>query len=641
MIHADTIARVKERTDLVSLVGETVRLTRRGRSFVGLCPFHKEKSPSFHVNPERGIFHCFGCKESGTAIDFVMKVEGMNFAEAVRALAERSGVEIVETATEAERREANAARRARDDLYAVSHLAATFFEQSMRGPSAHPLASYALAELARRGLDTREATGPVADALQAFRVGYAPPGWDGLANFLKRQGVSPVLAEKVGLLVARGTGTGFYDRFRHRLMFAVTDVQGRVIAFSGRSLPEPTPDEMRRLGLQPSTAGESPAKYMNSPESPIYTKGEHLFGLHQARHAIRQDGQAILVEGNFDVLSLHARGICNVIAPLGTAFTTTQAKLLKRFAPIVTILFDGDAAGRKATWAARIPAHEGGLEARAATLPAKLDPDELVRTKGPEALKSVLKSAKELYEHLIEDALQNDSFNDATTDGKLARMRAVANLLGEQKDPVKRLMLKTYADRLSSKLIVGGTAPADLRQVEQLLEHATRYDAEQPMELRAAETTMPGHRARSRSQVQDVGEYILGALLDHPVLLDDPEVMEALDVLDGDLALAAGAVRQSLGTETQLIPDEFLAHIPASIQAFAAGRLVSPVFETADEARATLLKNAGKLRGLSLSREKAATVNELQRVAPLGDVEREEALLREAARQAKAKLGLG
>ncbi|HMY21139.1 MAG TPA: DNA primase, partial [Polyangium sp.] len=530
MIAPQTIASVKERTDLVALIGETVRLVRKGRTFQGLCPFHKEKTPSFHVNPERGIYHCFGCKESGSAIDFLMKVEGMTFTEAVRSLAERAGIEVVDTATDAERREAIAARRARDDLYAINNLAATFFEQSMRGPSAHPLALYALHELHRRGLDPGpDAAGSVADALQAFRVGYAPPAWDGLVSFLKRQGVSPAAAEKVGLLVPRSSGTGYYDRFRHRLMFAVTDVQGRVIAFSGRSLAEPTAEELRSLGLSPQAGAEVPAKYVNSPESPIYTKGEHLFGLYQARHAIRQRGEALLVEGNFDVLSLHARGVDNVVAPLGTAFTAAQAKLLKRFTPTVTILFDGDAAGKKATWAARVPCKEGGLDARVGVLPPKADPDDFVRTRGVEALKSVTKSAKEMYEYLIENALENDAFNDASTNGKLSRIHAVAALLGEQQDPVKRLMLKTYADRMSSKLVMGGQSPVDLRQLEQLLEQATSRAPRQP--LRAAETQAPHHQARSRARGEDIGLEIFGALIDFPVLFDDPEVMDALEAL--------------------------------------------------------------------------------------------------------------
>lgn len=639
MIAPQTIASVKERTDLVALIGETVRLARKGRTFTGLCPFHKEKSPSFHVNPERGIYHCFGCKESGSAIDFLMKIEGMSFIEAVRALAERTGVEVIDTATDVERREAQAARRARDDLYAVNHLAATFFEQSMRGTSAHPLASYALQELKRRGLDPGpDAAGSVADALQAFRVGYAPPAWDGLTAFLKRQGVSPTAAEKVGLLVPRSSGSGYYDRFRHRLMFAVSDVQGRVIAFSGRSLAEPTADELRGLGLSPAAGAEVPAKYVNSPESPIYTKGEHLFGLYQARHAIRQKGDAILVEGNFDVLSLHARGIDHVCAPLGTAFTAAQAKLLKRFTPTVTLLFDGDGAGKKATWSSRLACKEGGLDARVGVLPAKADPDDFVRTRGVDALTMVTKAAKELYEHLIEDALENDAFNDATTDGKLSRIHAVAALLGEQQDPVKRLMLKTYADRMSSKLVMGGQSPTDLRQLEQLLEQAANRGPTQA--LRAAETQAPHHQARSRVRVDDIALEILGSLIDFPVLFHDPEVMDAVGSLDGDAALAIGTVRQSLTDEMEYLADEFLARIPASIHAFAAGRLASPVFETADMAREELIKNAGKLKKLSLLRENAATADQLQRVAPLGDVALEDALLLEGARRARAKLGL-
>jgi DNA primase len=639
MIAAETIALVKERTDLVALIGETVRLQRRGRSFVGLCPFHKEKTPSFHVNPERGYFHCFGCKEKGTAVDFLMKIEGLAFPEAVRTLAERAGIEIVDTATDAEKREANAARRARDELYAVNNLAATFFEQCLRGHAPHPLAHHAVAELARRGLDAQDAVGPVADALQAFRVGYAPPGWDGLVTFLKRQGISPIVAERVGLLVPRPASSGHYDRFRHRLMFAVTDVQGRVVAFSGRSLPEPTPEELRRLGLSPST-GEAPAKYMNSPESPIFTKGEHLFGLYQARHAIRQLGEAILVEGNFDVVSLHARGIDNVIAPLGTAFTPAQAKLLKRFAPTVTILFDGDAAGKKATRAARGPCREGGLHAKVAVLPPGLDPDDLARQRGRDAIVQVVKNSRAMREYLIDDALDSDAFGGATIEEQRARLRAVAQILAEEDDPTLRAMTKLYADRLSSKLVVGGRSPTDVHELERMIAQATARVPLPATPHDGATTLEPGTRAKSRAQVEEIGRRILGALMDFPELIDDPDVVDALDVLDGDLALAANAVRQVRGTEMGLYADEFLAQIPSPIHAFAAGRLASPVFEAVGEAKEELLKNAGKLRRLSLSRENAAAVDELHRVEPLGDAALEDALLMESVRRARAKRGL-
>src|SRR6201999_822007 len=198
----------------------------------------------------------------------------------------------------------------------------------------------ALEELAKRGLEPGK-DAKIDEVLQAFRIGYAPPGWDGLTSFLRAQGISPTAAETVGLLVPRSSGSGYYDRFRHRLMFAVMDAQGRVVAFSGRALRDlPSADAANEKN-------DPPPKYINSPESPIYTKGQMLFGIHQARHAIRQEENAVLVEGNFDVVSLHARGLSNVVAPLGTAFTGEQAKLLKRFAKGVVFLFDGDGAGKK------------------------------------------------------------------------------------------------------------------------------------------------------------------------------------------------------------------------------------------------------------------------------------------------------
>jgi DNA primase len=649
MISPETIALVKERTDLVALIGETVRLTRRGRSFTGLCPFHKEKSPSFHVSPERGFFHCFGCKKSGNAIDFVMEVDGQTFVEAIRSLAERSGIEVIETATEAERREANAARRDRDELYAVNNLAATYFEHMLRGGpgmKAHPLARYAREELAKRGLALPEDGGdplsPIADALQAFRIGYAPFGWDGLTAYFRQQGKRASDGEKVGLLVPRSTGSGHYDRFRHRLMFAVTDVSGRVIAFSGRALPDPKPEEIAAFGLSgpaPSPDGP-PAKYINSPESPIYTKGEHLFGLHQARHVIRRDGQAIVVEGNFDVVALHARGIGNVVAPLGTAFTPAQAKLLKRFAQAVVLLFDGDAAGKKAARASRGPCNEAGLSTKVAVLPTGTDPDELARKKGPDAIKSLVKNARGMLEYLIDDALHGDSFQGSSLMEQQGRIKAVADLLRSENDPTLRAQAKLYADRLSSQLIVQGRSPDDLRQLERLIEEATSGSSRRAEALSSSETLEPRERALSPNRENQVSETILGAILDFPELLDDPEIELALSLLDGEAALAVAALRRARGPQKDLDAAEFLAQIPGPIHSFAAGRLASPLFEAAVDAKAAISDNARKLERLSLSREKAAVRDQPNKAEALGDLDAVEAMLRDAARRAQKKLGM-
>lgn len=584
MIAEETIAAVKARVNVVELIAETVKLTRRGRSFVGLCPFHQEKTPSFHVNAERGFFHCFGCKESGGAIDFVIKTEGYTFPEAVRVLAERAGIEVVDTITEAERREQQAARRSKEDLFAVNNAAAVFFERSLAGSGAHPLAHLARAELKRRGLtDQHGAT------LQAFRVGYAPYGWDALSTYLKQQGISPVQAERVGLLVPRQSGTGHYDRFRHRLMFAVTDVLGRVIAFSGRALPEPSPEELAALHLSgPQTGtGEAPAKYINSPESPIYTKGEHLFGLHQARQAIRQSGEAILVEGNFDVVSLHARGVGTAVAPLGTAFTAAQAKLLKRFAPSVIVLFDGDNAGRKATRAARAPCRESGLDAKVSSLPRGIDPDDFVRKHGRVGMDGVLGGAVGMIEWTIDDVLNGDAFAGGTLAERAERVEAAVRALAEERNPVLAAMAKSYADKIAATLVVDGHAPTNLRQLEQMVRGALAGGA--------APASRPVEALHGPSCA------ILGALLDHPSLLDDEAVRGAMDAVDGDVALGVALVsrlREHVHSE--------LHSFPEALHDFVAARLAAPMFDDAEQARRVVIDNASTILVRAVSHQEAA-----------------------------------
>ncbi len=640
MIAPETIALVKERTDIVAVIGETVRLTRSGRSFKGLCPFHKEKSGSFYVHPDRGFYHCFGCHESGSAIDFVMKTNGLDFREAVVMLAERAGIHVEETTSKDPR--AGEVKRDKDELYAVNGLAATYFERELglskthASHSSHALAHYALDELARRGMpdlaeESEDATRWM-NAAQAFRLGYAPPGWDGLATFLRQQGISPLVAERAGLLVPRERGSGHYDRFRHRLMFAVVDPLGRVVAFSGRALAPPKQGELPPGS--PTYGGESPAKYINSPESPIYKKGEQLFGLFQAKLALRNRGEAILVEGNFDVVSLHARGIDTAIAPLGTAFTSEQAKLLKRFVPKVVVLFDGDAAGRKATRAARGPCRDGGLEARVARLPQGIDPDDLVRTRGPRALAEILKNASGMLEYLIQDALDSEAFSGASLTERVARVRAVAKLLSEEDDPNLQLMGKRYADELSQQLVMSGKAPGDLVQLERLIQQAVT----RPEASRRAEDA-ERRRPRPPSRVEALGLKVLGALLDFPGLLDDPAVAEALASVEGDAALAIVALRQHRAQhQGRLDAEELLALVPRPIHPFAAARLASPAFEADSDAKAELLENAQKLRNLSWQREKAATLESLHQSSSTFSPEDAE-LLRELERRAKSKRG--
>ncbi len=634
MISPDTIAQVRDRTDIIAVVQESVpTLKRRGRSFSGLCPFHKEKTPSFHVNPDRGFFHCFGCKESGSVIDFVMKMEGATFPEAVRSLAERAGIAVEEDRNTIEPSVQDRLRKQKDELFNANNVAAHYYEEQLR---THPLRQYALDELARRGL-VPGASAPVDDALQAFRIGYAPPGWDGLTAYFRAQGISPVAGESVGLLVPRSSGSGHYDRFRHRLMFAVSDPQGRVVAFSGRALEDP-PD------APPREAGDRVAKYINSPESPIYTKGQTLFGLYQARHAIRQAEHAVLVEGNFDVVSLHARGVQHVVAPLGTAFTVDQAKLLKRFAGTVTFLFDGDAAGKKAVRLSREPVRESGLLAKVATLPEGQDPDEIVRTRGVEALEGVLSHARGMLEYLLDAALDT-SFASADAYERAARVTEVAKILAMEDDPLIRSMAKTYADQLAGRLDV--VSPDAFRALERTVRRALEEAGPRPPMLHGA--TPKDARIKGVTAGSPERREIVGALIEYPSLLNDPAVAEVLPLLEGNSAQIIAALAQSLieppasaksdGTlEKALDTSVFLEQIPAMFRGFAEQRLAAPTLASRDDARGHLLENANKLKRAVLSRETGDIAREQHERA--GDWDAERALARQAEERMRMKHGV-
>jgi DNA primase len=635
-ISEETIKAVKERVDIVALIGEGVALKRSGRTFKGLCPFHKEKTPSFHVNPERSYFHCFGCGEKGTAIDYLIKREGHTFAEAVRALAERLGIPVAEEGGSRDIALVERKKREREDLYGVMKLAAHWFVEQL---GQHPLSHLARAELARRGLgDSSDRR--VADACEAFFVGYAPYGWDGLAGYFKRQGISLDLAEALGLVRRRQSGSGHYDLFRHRLMFAVVDRIGRVVAFSGRALDEPSAPELRAIGVEPAPPRDddrAPPKYVNSPESPIYVKGDTVFGLYQARHAIRDAQRAVLVEGNFDVLSLHARGLANVVAPLGTAFTPAQAKLIRRYAPTVVVLFDGDAAGRKATMAVRGPAGEAGLGIRVANLPEGSDPDDYSRAHGIDAVARTLDASRGMLEYLIDRSFEGIKTGSPEEIG--ACLKEVRRYLSEANDPDTQAMAKAYADQLAGKVLVSGKPLADMRALERAV--ATALSPRQAAATGQQAGAMPiTPTARSRSQERAIEQAVLGAVLDFPELLGEIEVTDALQDAEGDLALGLDAVRRIWDAKGSLAGDEVLDLIPRPIHAFASGRLAAPKFAEVKEARAELLENAKKLREKSLRADRAATMEQLGRAGKLGDKATEDELLEQLARRSKEKLGL-
>ena len=596
MIRQDIIDDVRSRTDIVALVSESVRLVRRGNTWKGCCPFHKEKTPSFNVNPVKGLAHCFGCKESCDAIGFVEKTQGLSFVEAVTMLAERLGITIEETRSPQERREAAAAKDQQNAVYRANELAALWFETNLwsatipagipsefRLPklAAQPVGvENAWLELDKRGL--APASGEhtlIGSTLRAFRVGYAPPFWDHLARHLVQAGISPNVAEQAGLVAPSQTGGRHYDRFRNRLMFAVIDVQGRVVGFSGRMLPAPQGGDL--------AACKEPAKYVNTPESRVYTKGQQLFGLYQARNAVRRADQAALVEGNFDVVSLHARGIDNVVAPLGTAFTQEQASLLKRFCTHVTLAFDGDTAGRKATIASREACASAALSARVASLPQGKDPDAFVRELGAEPFQRLLDGAPGLVEWLINDALDVASFHRAPLQEQLDRVRNVAELLVKENDPEMRQLAEVYANRAAARLGLTASTSVTVDQLRRIIVGKRRG---------ATTTNRDAPATVKRGPEWAIQCAMLGAVIDGISHADELLALGLEDVLDGDVALAFVALMQHGACHGAL------ADVPPSLREFVAGRMVEPVHEV-DEALEIVRANVAKLRSMhTLSR---------------------------------------
>ena len=360
------IDEIQARADIAEWIGRYVPLKRAGRHFKALCPFHREKTPSFMVNTEKQIFHCFGCGAGGNIFSFLVQHDRLTFPEAVRQLADHVGVPLPD-------RDAGARNGSLERLRALMEKICQYFERTL----AHPQQGKAArAYLEQRGVTPRTRS--------LFRLGLAPAGWDHLLNAAKTTGVSPEDLETAGLII-RGQ-SGYYDRFRNRLIFPIVDLRGRVVGFGGRSLD-----------------GQEP-KYLNSPETPLYTKGRHLFGLAQAKEAIVAQKTAVIVEGYFDCVVLSGGGLPHVVSPLGTALTADHARLLKRYAENVILAFDADAAGETATLRSIDLLVETGLHVHVAQLPRHVDPDEYLRARGLEGVEQLLAGSVNIFDFLIETA---------------------------------------------------------------------------------------------------------------------------------------------------------------------------------------------------------------------------------------------
>jgi len=407
------IEEVRDRADIVEVVGEVVRLKKRGKNWVGLCPFHPEKTPSFNVTPEKQMYYCFGCQAGGNVFTFLMEYEKLDFPSAVRGLAERVGVEVPDTAVD-QGPDPNAG------LYHANRLAAELYHRLLlEGPHAAAARTY----LEERGIER--------ETVDAFLLGWAPEEWETLIREAERQGVDRQTLTDAGLASRSERTGGVYDRFRGRLCFPIRSVGGKVVALSGRRLDDAEP------------------KYLNSADSPIFTKGRTLFNLDLARGPIRRSGAVVVVEGNFDVVSLHQAGFRNVVAPLGTAFTAEQARILKRYTATAYLAYDGDPAGERSAFRTADLLLPAGFAVRIVRLALGEDPDSVVRRSGSGAFEERLRESRDVIDAKLDIVRERVDLADV-----MKKRRAIRRLMSSVErvaDPVTRAL---YTEKLADALDV-------------------------------------------------------------------------------------------------------------------------------------------------------------------------------------------
>jgi DNA primase len=574
MILPGSIQEVNDAAKIEEVVGDFVNLKRRGANYSGLCPFHNEKTPSFNVNPARNIFKCFGCGKAGDPITFVMEHEQVSYVEAVRYLAKKYRIELKETEYTDQQREA---QRELDSLYLVNQFAHDYFQQQLfetdRGKSV------GLAYFKQRGF--REET------MRNFGLGFTQNEWDGLLNTAKRAGYNPDLLKKLGLLTQSER-----DFFRDRVMFSIHNLTGKVIAFAGRI--------MNKDPKQP--------KYINSPETEIYLKSKVLYGMFQAKKAIRQLDECLLVEGYTDVISLHQSGIENVVASSGTALTPDQIRLIKRFTPNIRFVYDGDAAGIKAALRGLDLALEEDMDVRLVLLPNQEDPDSFVQRVGADAFKEYLvENGKDIVQFEAE-LLLKEAGNDPTK--RAGVLGQIAKTIAKIRNPLRRdEYLKVTRQLLAvdeGKLLheVNRQVKQDLEKQQKQREATPDWDEEE------SEQEMPRPRPQMQEQTISIGDEfqekdLIRVLVHFGNEMYDPEhevtvaqfiwlniqdVVSEFDnafyrrVLEGSMAQAQQGIALSHGF--------FLQHREAEIRQLAANLLSSPYeFSEGWEKRKDILLN--------------------------------------------------
>jgi DNA primase len=531
------LAEINAKVDLLSYVSQYVTLKKQGREYVGLCPFHAERTPSFSVNAEKGVWHCYGCDAGGDLFKFVQRHENADFPTAVRMLAGRAGITIDESPG-AQRR-----RSERETIYEANAAAQAFFAAALR-KSAH-----AQAYLAQRGIEARTA--------QAFGIGYAPDAWDELKLALERNGVDAQSALAAGLVRERERGDGSFDFFRNRLMLPIYNLTGEVMAFGGRAL------------------GPEPPKYLNTPSTAAYTKGKHVYALNVARRAAAAEGALIVVEGYLDAIGLHQAGFGNAVASLGTAFTQEQARELPRVAPSLYLCFDGDPAGETATAPSFDMLIDEGLSVRVVSLPAGKDPDEIVLDGGASAFTALLAASIPWVDFKIDMACSRIAQAFAS---KSDIAREAMQVIAHVRDPIER---DQYVKAMARRLDVDETA---LRQAR-FSPPAHGAGAAQPN--RRSDEPVIRARPRSAPDPPSVERDLLQIVLARPSLIGVAAARVSPDDLELDQFREAFArlVEHRVEVEQGLNPLSVFSDDESSAELARLALAAPPVSAEDDERR--------------------------------------------------------
>ena len=519
-----TIEQVQSRLDIVEVVSGYMPLKKAGANFRALCPFHQEKTPSFMVSSRKQIYHCFGCGAGGDVISFVMEYEKVEFMEALKILAQKTGIKLPLF------RRADYIRRstAANLLYRINEMAASYYNAILVGSNR---AAEAREYLRQRGIS--------AETVAAFKLGFAPQSWDGLLKYAQKNHISPETLLKAGLVLPGKEGT-FYDRFRNRIIFPIFDINSKTVGFGARVLDDSTP------------------KYINSPETDIYVKGRHLYGLNIAQNEIRKRNEVIIVEGYLDLIIPFQNGVGNVAATLGTALTVEQISLIKRYTTNVVIIFDADEAGEAASLRSLDILVGEGLNVKLVSLPKGFDPDKYVRAKKEEGFRSVVGSAKGLFDYKMDILLSRHGRDSA---------EAKAKIISEMLPTIKRMdnavLRSDYIKRLSHNLSVDEKAILiELKKVK--LDYTRTAPAptfEMKQEARAAEKIIAAlamedaeiaRRIREEFDIEDFKDQRIKKIVERSFAL-----------IDGNKQPTAARLIHYIGDEKM---SQFICHLLAEVE---------------------------------------------------------------------------